>query len=190
MNKFCILQTKTSCSNRSLTHPTAIIIFLFHLLSLATNSSWWPTPLFSIFSHALLLEYHDAGILLLPSALLPVYILVPPSLLFLPLSTTPHPWVTLFLLFLVFLLPLLPFHLLLVPSWFSLSGHSLPLVFLLFLSNLVWLVFDPCCPFPLSPTNLVSYLAYYKRSLTNLWWGFWYLNSSKKQSLDNDKRCC
>ena len=31
---------------------------------------------------------------------------------------------------------------------------------------------------------------YHKRSLTNLWWVIWYLNSSKKQSLDNDKRCC
>jgi len=31
---------------------------------------------------------------------------------------------------------------------------------------------------------------YHKRSLTNLWLMIWYLRSSKKWSLDNDKRCC
>ena len=31
---------------------------------------------------------------------------------------------------------------------------------------------------------------YHKRSLTNLWLMIWYLRSSKKRSLDNDKRCC
>jgi len=35
MNKFCILQTETSCSNRSLTHPTAIISSI--LKGLGTN---------------------------------------------------------------------------------------------------------------------------------------------------------
>jgi len=37
---------------------------------------------------------------------------------------------------------------------------------------------------------LVKLENYHKRSLTNFWWVFWYFNSSKKWSLDNDKRCC
>ena len=60
------------------------------------------------------------------------------------------------------------------------SPHGAPVLFVKKKDRSLWLCVDFC------GLNRI----YYKWSLTNLWLVIWYLNSSKKQSLDNDKRCC